>query len=519
MTQRIIEKSLSGAPRSTDPIGYALMNIRTLICALAGFAVLISARAEPSVATLTIKPAERHQTIEGFGSCIVTWLPDYVASYQRSDFPDFYLNQLGASVLRIDLWGDSDRTERTRWEDITYRDFTFEGEGVRGKVFVDVAQRLAQASGGRLRVIASVWSPPGWMKVNGSMRNGHPQKQNFALDLEHPGERGLWNGPLENDAKAERFRYVGQNKLRHDRYLHFAKLLVEWTRYFRTLGIELYAISPQNEPCFSHWFESCDYSPEEYAELLRVIAWMFAHEGEKPPQIYGPEHMTYDIQGNQMYMGAIAAKPAAMAVLGAIASHGYIDGYVTDKSPDSAAAFKNLAAPYGKKIWMTEGGTGDHEWPAPLHEIGASFLNALVEGDASLMTPWQIFDRDPSENGLATLKGPTKKTRVAMQYWRFIRPGMVRIGTSGVGGQLGTAAFEDPISGRIVVVVLNRTHQERPLAVRLDGGVPLTLQQLYVTDATRDCAEISPPSDPTEVVIPSESVATLLLTKPGLLKN
>jgi O-glycosyl hydrolase len=490
------------------------MNFRSLFCVLAGFAAFVSVRAQPTAATLTINLAEKHQTMEGFGSCIVTWLPDYVASYQRPDFPDFYLNQLGASVLRIDLWGDSDRKERTRWEDISYQDFTFEGEGARGKVFVDVAKRLAQASEGRLRVIASVWSPPAWMKVNASMRNGHPQKQNFALDFEHPGELGLWNGPLENDANEERFRYVGQNKLRHDRYLHFAKLLVEWTRYFRALGIELYAISPQNEPRFSHWFESCDYSPAEYAELLRVIAWMFAHEGEKPPQIFGPEHMTYDVQGNRLYLDAIAAQPTAMAILGAIASHGYIDGYLMDKSPDSAAAFKNLAVPYGKKIWMTEGGTGEHEWPAPLHGIGVSFLNALVDGDASLMTPWQIYDRDPSENGLATLKGPTKKTRVAMQFWRFIRPGMVRVGTSGVAGSLGAAAFEDPNSDRIVVVVVNRTNQARRLAARLGNGATLTVQQLYVTDATRDCLEIDA-KGAADIVVPAESVSTLLLNKPA----
>lgn len=492
---------------------------RWSVCAIVAVVATVGAGTASFDTALTINPADKHQVIEGFGTCIVTWLPDYVERYQRPDFPDFYLHQLGATALRIDLWGGSNLKERARWEDISYRDFTFEGEGARGKVFVDVARRLHQASGGQLRIIASVWSPPAWMKVNGSMTDGHPQKKNFALDFERPGELGLWNGPLADDANGERFRYLGQNKLRPDRYLHFAKLLVEWTRYFRSLGIELYAISPQNELRFSHWFESCDYSPAEYAELLRVIAWMFAHEGEKPPQIFGPEHMTYDVAGNRLYLEAIAARPEGLAILGAIASHGYIDGYLADQHPGSAAAFRKFEEPYGKKIWMTEGSTGAHAWPAPLHELGASFLNGLVDGDVSLMTPWQIFDREPTEHALATLQGPTKKTFVAMQYWRFVRPGMVRIGASDPRGQLGVAAFQEPGSNRVVAILLNRSTHGQLVALRLPNGAAWKVREIYLTDATRDCAELKPVTDTDQLTLPAESIVTLLLDAAAPAKN
>lgn len=462
--------------------------------------------------TLKIDPNEKHQVMEGFGTCLVSWKPAVVAYYDREDFPDFYLKQLGASVLRIDLWAGSALKPQERWQDITWRDFTFEGNGARGKLFADVAQRLHTASGGELRVIATAWSPPGWMKVNGSSVNNHPERKNYGFNFRNPGERGLWTGPLEGKDGEDRYQYLGQNKLRPDRYLHFAKLLVEWTRYFRSRGIDLYALSAQNELMFSHYFESCVYTPEEYAELLRVIAWMFAHEGEKQPQMFGPEHMTYDVDKNRLYLEALATRPTALASLGAIASHGYIDGYMADKRPDSASAFRKFAEAYGKKIWMTEGSTGGHDWPAPLHGIGASFLNALTEGEVSLLTPWVVIDAVPNENGLTSLQGHTKKTSIATHYYRFIRPGMVRVGMSGEAGPLGSAAFQDPVSGRLVLVLLNRTKEAAPLSVLLADNANLTIAEAYLTDATRDCAKMDEWDGDAQVTLPAESMVTLLLT-------
>lgn len=489
------------------------MNLRHFFWSLAA---LIAARgfcADKATVTLEIDPTVKHQTIEGFGTCIVTWLPDKVARYQEDDFPEFYLKTLGASVLRIDLWSGSVVKKQARWQDISHRDFSFEGAGARGQVFVDVASRLHAASGGKLRVIASVWSPPDWMKINGSMLSGKPKNngRNYALDFNNPVERGLWYGPQEGADGEDRYRHLGQNKLRPDHYLHYAKLLVEWTRYFRSLGLDLYAISPQNEPRFSHWFESCVYTPEEYAELLRVIAWMFQHEGEKQPQLFGPEHMTHDIARNRLYLEAIASRPTALAALGAIASHGYVDGYAVDQLPGSSGAFRKLAEPYGKKIWMTEGATGRHAWPAPLHEVGAAFLNALTDGGVSLLTPWQVIGSEPDEHSLALMRGTTKKTSIVMQYWRFIRPGMVRVEVHGENGPLGTAAFQDPVSERLVLVLLNRTKEAAPGTVILAGKASLRIAEAFVTDATRDCATVPKWAGKSQFILPAESMATLVL--------
>jgi O-glycosyl hydrolase len=458
-----------------------------------------------------INHAQKHQVDEGFGTSINTWHADVAAAYQQNEFLKFYRETLGASALRIELWNGVAIIERERWQDITWRDFQFDDTGTRGAIAANIARRLAAASGNTMRIIGSVWSPPAWMKVNMRMENGHPERKNFALNFDNPVELGAWTAAQPGSTGGERYTYLGRNKLRRDRYTHFAKLLVEWVRYYRSIGAPLYAISPSNEPRFSHWFGSCVYTPVEYAELTETIAWMFAQEGETQTLLFGPEHMTWDIAGNRAYLDALASRGNAMRAIAAIASHGYVDGYAADTRSDSTAAMRRLASPYGKKLWVTEGGFGGHEWPETLNKLGAAMLYALRDGNVSLFTTWQAITRDPpDEHGLMTLGGRTKKTYVAMQFWRFIRPGMTRIAAE-ISPPLQAVAFEAPGSTTTVVVVLNRTRNNVGLSLAWGGGIAHAVESVHVTDRFRDCIAISGPHDHRLLQMPPESIVTLTL--------
>lgn len=460
---------------------------------------------------IEIDHSRLYQSVEGFGTCINTWHEDVAAAYQSESWAKFYLDTLGASALRIELWGGISSVPRERWQDVSWRDFSFQARGMRGARTVDVAKKLRSASQGSLRIIASTWTPPAWMKVNGSLGNGHPQRKNFALDLDHPIEGGTWSAAGSDSQGMDRYAYIGRNKLRRDRYLHFAKYLVEWTRYLSSQGVPLYALSPANEPRFSHWFESCVYNPSEFAELVEVISWMFADQGEPAMPLFGPEHMTWDVPGTAKYVAALAANRNANRSLTALASHGYIDGYRADLRKESTSAFRRLAEPAGKKIWVTEGGFGGHTWPDPLHQLGASFLYALRDGNVSLLTVWQTLTRPPPDaQGLMSLLGPTKKTYVAMQFWRFIRPGMTRVGTNG-NTRLDSVAFEDAVSGTTVVVLLNRNRHPSPVTLVSKRRQKVRIEEVYVTDESRNCAKVDGQHDYGLITIPMESIVTVVL--------
>jgi O-glycosyl hydrolase len=468
--------------------------------------------AAASSATIVLRHDQAHQVVEGFGTCINSWDAAVAAAYRRSDFATFYQKTLGASALRIELWGGAAPLARSDWRQISSQDFRLAGSGGRGALTIEIAQRLSSAYEGSLRIFATAWTPPAWMKENASLGNGHPARTNFALNLQHPIERGTWTQPTEERNGAERFKYVARNKLRRDAYLHFAKLLVEWTRYLRSVGISLYALSPANEPLFSHWFESCVYTPAEYAELVESVAWMFANQGEPPIPLFGPEHITRDVAGNRLYLDALAQRGTALRALAAVASHGYVDGYAADLRRESSVAFGDFVRPYGKKAWITEGTFGSHGWPAPLHGLAASFIYALRDGGASVFLVWQAVTRDPpEEHGLMSLGGPTKKTAVAMQLWRFVKPGMVRIGVE-ASSTLDAVAFRGPDHDHTVLVLLNR--RAEPCAVTLRSvGKPLgAIQAAYLTDGERDCAAASGWNDLSALRMPAESLATLVMT-------
>lgn len=456
--------------------------------------------------TLTLDCENRQQTIEGFGTCIIDWVPKIAEVYRQEWFQKFYLDELGATVIRIPL-GEA-CPEKENWEEIHYSDFAIPEPA---RVGPELAEKLSVRYPG-LKVIASVWSPPAWMKVNGLKTNGGPR--NIGLQVGTAGELGLWAAPLPNDPTGERFRYVGRNKLRHDRYLHFARLLVEWTRFFRAKGLDLYAISPQNELRFSQTYNSCVYTPTEYAEVLRVIDWMFHHEGVKKPIIFGPEDMSRATSENLMYFEKIFVKSDSPQLLDVLACHGYVDGVTMDARPESASAFAQFGEKYKKPVWMTEGGTGAHGWPEALDQIGTMMMASLTVGRASLVAPWQVLDSKENTHALMGLNGPTKKTFTAMQYWRFIRPGMVRIGASGATDKLMAAAFADSGSKKIVLVVLNRNSSAETLRVRENRGDTLRVNESYVTDATHNCAKVSEqPATNEGIQIPGQSVVTLLLSQ------
>jgi O-glycosyl hydrolase len=455
--------------------------------------------------------SRRYQEVAGFGTCVNTWQKDVASAYQQEDFLRFYREELGASALRIELWGALAPVARSHWQDISWRDFQFNDPGGRGLVTRAVARRLHDNTEGDIRIIATAWSPPAWMKVNGSLGNGHPDRKNYALNFDDPAELGPWTRPRAGDHGMERFTYLARNKLRKDRYLHFAKLLVEWVRFFRSLGIDLYALSSTNEPRFSHWFSSCVYTPDEYAELIEVVSWMFRNQGEAPIRLFGPEHMSWDIDGNRAYLDAVRRRRRAFEALTAIASHGYIDGYRADLRSESTRALGRLAAPYRRDLWITEGGFGGHIWPAPLHQLAASFVYALRDGGVSLITTWQSLTRHPpDEHALMSVRGPTKKTFAAMQFWRFIRPGMVRIEAAS-REQLDTVAFEDAGSQRAAIVIVNRTKSAYPVSLSGIGKGLVKIDEAFVTDASRDCSQIHAGLDVHALNIPAESIVTLVL--------
>lgn len=468
----------------SNPIGHvtsyeAILTVRN--------AAMPSRSIHPSIPqTITVDVRARHQRIQGFGTSIIGWEPRFVSLFRKPSFQKLYVDEVGCSLLRVQLPPEVSPTPIPRWQDIRYKDFVLGSPEDQNQAYLNFAQAITRMKPGSITVIGSVWSPPAWMKENHSVTD--------------PLASTRANGVRVN------------NRLKPEYYKHFARWLVEWIKLYRSRGVRLAAVSLQNEPYFTQPFGSCVYTPQEYASVLKVVAETLKEEGLNQTLLFGPEHMTFDTWGNGKILEALKQSDA-LPYLNVFASHGYTDGIAADVSKNSSAALWRTIAPYGLPYWVTEGGTGGHEWPAPLDGIGAMLHNALVHGHASAVVPWQITDMEPTEHPLMVMQTQTKKTQVAKQYFRFIRPGALRVEATPSDGPVAASAFFHPVSHTLTIVLINREKTPQAVALRLVAAPGFGTMKAYRTSALDSFRQIGGPrisGDTVTLTLPAQSVVTLV---------
>lgn len=454
-------------------------------------------------ADVTVNPAVSHQTIEGFGTCLISW-----GNYPRQTYTDafarFYTQTVGLNMLRIAL-SDFQHDEVQDPSAITARGIR---PDERARVFVDFARRL-NATGADIRYIGTVWTPPVWMKLNRLDGNG----------TREPGREGR-----NRAIRADSYRYsnaadgVSTNRVDPAKYPHFVAWLVALATWHKDNGMPLYGLSLANEPRFSQWYGSCVWTAEDYATVLALLGPALRAAGLEDIHLFGPEDMTGHTYpgGTGDMVRAIAANPAALAALDRWATHGYTDGVAMDTSSNSSLQFWELVRGYGKPYWMTEGGTGGHDWPAPVRDgLGIALHNSLVHGNASAFVPWQISEARPSMHAIAVRDQVTPKTAAGMQFFRTIPPGSVRIGaTPEADGDLRVSAFRTP-QGGLTVVALNTGTRAQSLSVRVEGPrtpARWTVRRTTATDRFAEQPAVAARNGVATLELPPHSIVTLQST-------
>jgi hypothetical protein len=230
---------------------------------------------------LTVDAGTKHQTIDGFGTATYAHNRNTWETYAKPEYPKMIAEDLGLSMIRFPLAPAFFETVE-KPEQITREKFLFEGDvpnapvNAKGRTTakttpgvlpcLEFISKLVKINP-EIRVIASVWSPPHWMKTSNAQAGGGSLKPEY--------------------------------------YAHFAQYLVEWIRFVKEkYGLDLYAVSPQNELAFSEPYDSCIYKPADYARLLGVIGEVFAKE-KIEVKVFGPEDMTKVLGRTMGYVKAI----------------------------------------------------------------------------------------------------------------------------------------------------------------------------------------------------------------------
>jgi O-glycosyl hydrolase/ankyrin repeat protein len=416
------------------------------------------------LSTVAINTNTQYQTLEGFGAAINA---DYMMfEYQQPWFYDRVANELGASAVRIPILPTFEPNNDNN-DPNTFDWSKFNTDSI--KPVMSVAQGLKDR--GVNNFMASLWTPPWWMKTNNSL---------------------VYGGMLKPEMRAEFAEYV-------------AGVVISAKRDF---GIDINAISLQNEPWFNEPYASAVYTPEQMREVIRAVGRKFKAEGITT-KIIGMEDLNFGGYRVDWDFGPTMKDSETNADLYAVAGHTY--GSQWGEFANSIKQYNN------KPFWQTEtsGETDPSKEPFDFLHSGIRMAENLYTGltlaNASEYLYWQFTDFDQNR-GLMDTGTPNSKFYSMEQYSRYIRPGMKRVDVQSSDPNLHIVSFRDNATGNLTIVAINQNTTASSVNFTLSGSnLPTSFKQ-YRTSQNENAVKlgsITATGGALSLNIPGQSIVTL----------
>lgn len=459
-------------------------------CCLAVFGIFLvsavsSGQTSPPV-NLTVNTAVRYQTITGFGTCLSGDSPVWTPAMQN-----IFTQDLGASMLRVPIDPADLPGQVTFGPDVQANanliNFNTYPTSVWGSFANTVtAQRLDQ-----MNVIGTVWSPPTWMKTTNRIGGGQ-----------------LIQTP--------------------DNLQQFARYLAAYAVGFQQrFGVPLYAISIQNELRFSEPYPSTVYTPSQYVAAVKAVGAEFAMDGITT-KLFGPEDVGVDsgfLTNNQMsFINAVEADPVAKQYLSILAVHGYAgNGASPGSDASNWADYYNRIKGLGMQSWMTEESGENPAWihydstgkPDGALSLALRIHQALAYGNVNAWVYWQQDDgKSPVSNFILTSGSDPNSLKLnsAKHYFRYIRPGDVRVDTSADNPSgVNIDAFMDDARHQLTIELINMGLTDQPVTINVPN-TDFTAFAQYVTTANQPWGvlpDVQMINGQLSLTLPASSVVTL----------
>ncbi|MBD3244064.1 MAG: hypothetical protein GF331_25960 [Chitinivibrionales bacterium] len=437
---------------------------------------------------ISIDQSTAYQTIEGFGAfgSIKPWKEKQGPFYADVDleavgFYDSIVNELGATMIRTNI--DYDFNPEPGVFTIT--------DGMRTRL-----QRLAklqETAWNRqepIKFIASCWSPPWWMKVGKCISHNASEINPDGVSCDQVN-----------------------NTLDQALYLDdYAVFINEWVRTVKdSFGIDLYAVSLQNEPAFNEPYASCNYyNGDNYNSMFKAVA-PDVHSTHPDLKLFGVEHMGWTFPS---WEEALNADNVSKQHMHAWAIHGYYDGVLAD------TGFYSSGSPGDKPLWMSETsgssyGTGLNDWGGGM-SLAKNILRYLKHARLTAWTWWSLQDIvctspvgcEASEAGhycLVMNGSPTAKYYASSHFYRFIRPGATQVSSTSNDGDVLVVAFKHQEHNCLSIVLHNSGGGKTVDVTGTD--VPGSFE-MHVS--TLDNKRVKSDVGRTGIAIPGNSVVTLV---------
>jgi len=366
---------------------------------------------------ITVAPGTTYQVVDGFGQADV-WQGSSSAAMQTLLFDP--VNGIGLTLLRIGIDGTSG------------------SPNIMGAAAYADGQACVKYAGSACKVWAAPWSPPAGDKDNDNVNNG--------------------GHLLTTD------------------YASWAAVLAAFPAYYKANGgVDLYAISAQNEPDFTASYQSCIFSSAQMVAWIDVLGPKLAALSP-PVKVLAAEPDNWgNLWGGDGYGPAILADSMATSYVGPIATHDY--------GSTSAGTYARPAPPAGNThhIWETECTPGD----TGAITIATMVYAAFTTGGANAWHYWW------TEAFVPNVASPPPQVYALGNFSKYVRPGYYRVDVTGAPTPSGSVplvvAFTSPADGTVAIVVVNGGGAQNVSFFVSGSGWPASVTP-YVTSASSNLA-------------------------------
>ncbi|RFP24259.1 glycosyl hydrolase [Duganella sp. BJB488] len=396
---------------------------------------------------IEVDPSQRYQEMVGFGAAITdasAWLIQNRLNPQQRGalMNDLFGKAPGAnfSFTRLTIGASDFSRHHYSFDDMppgqtdpALAHFSIEPN----RADVLPVTKAALAINPKLRVMASPWSAPGWMKSTDSLIQG---------------------------------------TLKPEAYAPFAAYLSRYVGAYAQEGVPIFALTLQNEP----HFEPKDY-PGMRVEPAQRAAFIGGHLGPLLAREH-PQTRILDWDHNWDEPGSPAAvlqDPVASKYVNGVAWHCYagdvrVQAALHDRWPDKDTYFTECS-----------GGKWAPVWSDNLNHFARTLVIGATRGWAKGVLLWNLaLDENDGPHlggckdcrGVVTIDSRDGKVTRNEEYYalahasRFVRQGARRIASTSGYDDLDTVAFRNADDGSVALLVVNSAKTPRSFAVRLAPG-------------------------------------------------
>ncbi|MBR5656522.1 MAG: endo-1,4-beta-xylanase xyn5A [Prevotella sp.] len=338
-------------------------------------------------------------------------------------------------------------------------------------------------------VFGTPWSPPGEYKTNGTAQGGNSEDQGY--------KRG---------------------KLRTDCYDKFFLWLNTFLAYMKKNGVNVDAVSIQNEPDWWVSYSGCLYEPQDLVNLVKNNAHLLDRETYPGVKLISGESLGFTQNYTDPLMNDATCREQIDIVAGHLYGHAPLD-YMKKSAV--------LAAKYGKEVWMTEHSVTDNVERLPnWHEqlLFAEELNECMLAGCTgyiywyMRAHWAFVGTGETKYGSGNTKNKLLPRAYVMSHFSKHVTGSTRLDTKSSVSTGTNSAFETSayIKGdSLIVMAIDTTKNAHELKLVLPVKVKSGIHLLSTGNETENLCQqqtidIDEPTSELTVALPARSLNTYI---------